>query len=242
MGIDMLHRLAASAFMPSMRLDILIISAVRIFGDCLRETLVQADFVASCECCTDPSKVLPKLLHGRPDVVLLDAAHRKGHDFICSIRRNSPETKVVVVAVAEDPEDIIFWVEAGAEGFIPAGVAAHEIIPLLLDILRGDQACTAHVAGGLLRRLCEVTRSGGTRSPDQSDPVLTKRELQVLELVCVGMSNKEIARCLDIEVTTTKSHVHNVLTKLSIQKRSQAVVRMREYRMRLGAPTHVPSP
>jgi DNA-binding NarL/FixJ family response regulator len=231
----MLHRLSVSASDIGPRFRIIIVSAVRILGDCLTQTLIHSDIVESCEYCTDLEDALAKILHCPPTVVLLDAACRKGHHFITGIHSIAPGTRVVVFAVAEKPEDVISWVEAGAEGFIPAGVAAHEITPLLADILRGEQICTAHVAGGLLRRLSEVTRAGGNRFEAHSAPALTRREFQVLELICEGMSNKEIARRLEIEVATTKSHVHNVLAKLSIQKRSQAAVWMREFQTRLTA-------
>lgn len=232
----MLHRLSASASIPGTRFSIFIISAVRIFGDCLNHTLARSDVVESCDYCANLDTALAKILHCQPNIVLLDAALRNDRDIIGSIRSIAPGAKIVVVAVAENPEDIIFWVEAGAEGFIPAGVAAHEVTPLLIDILRGEQTCTAHVAGGLLRRLCEVTRTNGSRGEAASTPALTRRELQVLELICAGMSNKEIARRLDIEVATTKSHVHNVLAKLGIQKRGQAAAWMRECRTQLVTP------
>jgi DNA-binding NarL/FixJ family response regulator len=231
----MLHRLSTSASNIGTRFRIIIVSAVRILGDCLTQTLTHSDLVESCEYCADVDEALAKIHHCQPAVVLLDAALRKGHHIITGVRSVAPAAKVVVFAVAENPEDVISWVEAGAEGFIPAGVAAQEVTPLLADILRGEQICTAHVAGGLLRRLSEVTRASGNRFDSHSAPALTRREFQVLELICTGMSNKEIARRLDIEVATTKSHVHNVLAKLSIQKRSQAAVWMREFQTRLTA-------
>lgn len=232
----MLHRLPASSTELGSGLRIVILSEVRIFGDCLTQTLAQADAVDSCDYAADFDDALSKILRCPPTVVLLDAALRKGQDFVKTIREIAPGSKIVVVAVAEDPDDIILWIEAGAEGFIPAGVPADAVTPLLVDILRGEQICTAHVAGRLLRRLREVTGAVGTRLEAPTTPTLTRRELQVLELICAGMSNKEIARRLDIEVATTKSHVHNLLAKLSIQKRSQAAVWMREFQARLSAP------
>jgi DNA-binding NarL/FixJ family response regulator len=206
---------------------------VRILGDCLNHTLARSDLVESSTYCADLDTALTKILQTQPHIVLLDAAFRSDRDIIARIRGNAPGTKIVVIAVAEDPEDIIFWVEAGAEGFIPAGVGVNEVVPLLIDILRGEQTCTAHVAGGLLRRLCEVTRTNGYRGEAAAVPALTKRELQVLDLICAGLSNKEIARQLDIEVATTKSHVHNVLAKLGLPKRGQAAAWIREYKTRL---------
>jgi len=192
--------------------------------------------VDSCVYCADLDTAMTRILHCPPNIVLLDAALRRDREIIGSIRSIAPAARIVVVAVADNAEDIIFWVEAGAEGFIPAGVAAHEVAPLLMDILRGEQTCTARVAGGLLRRLCEVTRANGSSLEVPSTPALTKRELQVLDLICAGMSNKEIARRLDIEVATTKSHVHNVLAKLGIQKRGQAATWMRANRTPSVAP------
>jgi two-component system nitrate/nitrite response regulator NarL len=229
----MLHRLTASASDVGTRFRIIIISAVRILGDCLSQALTHADIVESCDYCSEPDEALAKIVHCQPSVVLLDAALGKGRHFITGVRTIAPTAKIVVFAVAENPDEVIPWVEAGAEGFIPAGVAANEVTPLLTDILRGEQICTAHVASGLLRRLSEVTRANGNRRETQPAPALTKREFQVLELICAGMSNKEIARRLAIEVATTKSHVHNVLAKLNVQKRSQAVVWMRDFQTRL---------
>jgi DNA-binding NarL/FixJ family response regulator len=226
----MLHRQSASASAPGARFRIFIISAVRILGDCLNQALASSDVVASSDYCADLDSAVAKILLCQPHIVLLDAALRNERDIIGGIRGVAPGAKIVVIAIMENPEDIILWVEAGAEGFIPASVAAHEVTPLLMDILRGEQTCTAHVAGSLLRRLCEVTRTNISRAGGPTAPTLTRRELQVLELICAGMSNKEIARHLDIEVATTKSHVHNVLAKLGIQKRGQAAAWRHAYR------------
>lgn len=88
--------------------------------------------------------------------------------------------------------------------------------------------CSGRVAAGLIRRLAGAAKSeNGLRRP-QALPALTAREQEIIRLVSSGLSNKEIARKLNIELSTAKSHVHNVLGKLNLQRRGQVAFWTRE--------------
>jgi DNA-binding NarL/FixJ family response regulator len=89
--------------------------------------------------------------------------------------------------------------------------------------LRDEQACSPRVASGLLRRLGAGSPPAQPSEPQQ----LTRRELEILGLINEGLSNKEIANLLRIGLATTKSHVHNLLAKLGVNRRSQAAHWMR---------------
>jgi DNA-binding NarL/FixJ family response regulator len=94
---------------------------------------------------------------------------------------------------------------------------------LIGQISRGEQACPSHIAGSLLRRLA-ATAPAVPATP--LAPQLTRRESEILALVGEGLSNKDIARRLGISLGTTKSHVHNLLGKLSVPRRADAMTRV----------------
>lgn len=92
------------------------------------------------------------------------------------------------------------------------------------QISRGEQTCPSRIAGSLLRRIAAIRRADQPLS-NEAFP-LTMREREVLHLVGAGLSNKEIARKLDISLGTTKSHVHNLLAKLSLRRRADVMIRL----------------
>ena len=87
------------------------------------------------------------------------------------------------------------------------------------DIGTGKQPCSASVAAGLLQRI--ATSVAPQPKSESATQTLTPRELEIVRLISVGLSNKEIARRLNIGLATTKSHVHNALAKLNVQRRGQ---------------------
>jgi DNA-binding NarL/FixJ family response regulator len=162
------------------------------------------------------------------DVVLLDARFPNGTTAVRRILATAPEAKVVVFAVTETEENIIAWAEAGTAGYIPTTAALQDLVHLLFAILRGEQICPGRVTSALIRRVADPATNStrGMLSP-QLAPMLTIREREIIGLVCSGMSNKEIARRLNIALSTTKSHVHNILGKLNLRRRGQAAPWMR---------------
>jgi two-component system, NarL family, nitrate/nitrite response regulator NarL len=128
---------------------------------------------------------------------------------------------IIVSAVKETEDDIVAWAEAGVIGYIPIDIALADLVRLIVDIHSGEQICSGRVANGLLRRIALTARRNVGRNTALPVPALTRRERQVAELIRSGLSDKEIARQLNISVATTKSHVHNLFGKLSLQRRGQ---------------------
>jgi two-component system nitrate/nitrite response regulator NarL len=162
------------------------------------------------------------------DAVLLDARIPEG---IAAVRRAldiAPGMRIIVSAVSETEEDIVAWAEAGVIGYIPTNVALANFVPLVVDILNGEQICSGRVANGLLRRIGLTARRNVGRNTALSSPALTKRERQVAELIRSRLSDKEIARQLNISLATTKSHVHNLFGKLNLQRRGQVADFLRD--------------
>jgi DNA-binding NarL/FixJ family response regulator len=212
---------------------VLILSNIRLLAEGLAQALGRDDQVSTCWYCTDLEDGLAKIADVRPEIVLLDAALQGGPQSVGRILGVESRARVVVFAVAETSDDIIAWAEAGVAGYIPRTAALTDVATLLATIMHDEQTCSARVAASLLRRLSHATSSGPGWSDTPPALALTARETQVVELLAAGLSNKDIARRLNIGVATTKSHVHNLLGKLRVQRRGQAALWMRDH--------HVPS-
>jgi two-component system, NarL family, nitrate/nitrite response regulator NarL len=204
------------------RIGILIASEIRLLGEGLACALAHEPYLHVCGYCAELANAVAQAAHLKPDVVLLNTTLQTGRELIARMRATVPEVRVVALAIAEEPENVIGWAEAGAAGYVPNTAALRHLAPLLADIMRGEQPCSARVVASLLERLHTVARGRDGHTLDATRPLPTARELQILEMIGDGLSNKEIARHLNIGLATTKSHVHNLLGKLGVQRRSQA--------------------
>jgi DNA-binding NarL/FixJ family response regulator len=153
--------------------------------------------------------------------VLLDGSFPGGFDTVRALQAAAPSACVVVFAVSETEENVVAWARAGAVGYIPASAALHELAGFIESVSRGEQICSAAIASRLIRRLRATPTSPDIRSPAKVVSSLTAREQEIIRMLAEGLSNKEIARALDIELSTTKTHVHNLLRKLDLKRRGQ---------------------
>jgi DNA-binding NarL/FixJ family response regulator len=188
------------------------------------------------------SEAMARLPTLQPDLVLLDASIFDGLAFVRRIHQMAPHVLVVVLALTETAENVVAWAEAGAVGYIPKTAGLEDVLPTLLGIRRGEQICSPSVAAGLIRRVRELPVGSRASGHTKPLPALTAREQQIIELISAGLSNKEIARRLNIGVATTKSHVHNLLAKLKVQHRSHAAIRMREHAIIATIPAQLVPP
>jgi two-component system, NarL family, nitrate/nitrite response regulator NarL len=161
-------------------------------------------------------------LRNYPDTtVLLDGSFPGGLDAIREIHVASPLACVIVFAVSETEENIVAWAKADAAGYIPASTALNELANFIESVSRGEQICSAAIASRLIRRLRAPPTASEARRPASVVVSLTSREKEFIRMLAEGMSNKEIARNLHIELSTTKTHVHNLLGKLGLKRRGQ---------------------
>jgi DNA-binding NarL/FixJ family response regulator len=214
---------------------VLIISKVRFLREALAEILARDTALSICGLPADLDAALNMTFKRQPDVVILDAAFPNGTEAVCRIREVAPLAEVIVFAVEEVEDSVIAWAEVGVAGYIPSSAAPADVNAMITDIMRGEQSCSGRVAAGLLRRISTATLPGAGRSVAPSITRITARERQIIELVEAGLSNKEIARGLNIGVGTTKSHIHNVLGKLGLNRRGQLARWMSENKGQLRA-------
>src|SRR5262245_28521015 len=138
----------------------------------------------------------------------------------------APLVKIVALAVREDEQDLVTCAAAGVAGYVTRGASVDDLIQALDGVARGELLCSPQTAATLWRRLAAFARGDGA---GEHANLLTPREREIGTLLEAGLSNKEIAVRLGIEVATVKNHVHNVLEKLQVHRRAQAAARLQGY-------------
>ncbi len=147
----------------------------------------------------------------RPDVTLVDLRlpDMSGFDLIKKLKDQSPDARIVVLSSHEGDVDIKRALEAGAQAYVVKGIVRGE----LLDIIRSVHAGKRRLPAALAQKLAE----------HMADEAISPRELEVLSLMAAGKRNKEIAGDLSIAEDTVKMHVRNILSKLQVNDRTEAV-------------------
>jgi two-component system nitrate/nitrite response regulator NarL len=206
-------------------IGVLIVSRVRFLCESLAEVLARDGPGTVLGLCTDMAEALSLSGALKPNILLLDAGYPDGIDGVRRLRTAAPGIRVIAFAVAETEESVIAWAEAGIAGYVPSTAALSDLSAVLALVIDGAQACEARVAGGLLRR---IAQAGAPKAEELLGPSLTVRERQIITMIGAGLSNKDIARRLNIGLGTTKSHVHNLLGKLNVRRRGEAAAWVRE--------------
>jgi two-component system, NarL family, nitrate/nitrite response regulator NarL len=157
----------------------------------------------------------------RPDLALMDIRMPKmtGLEATRIIRRDVPETRIVILTVSDDDDDLFEAIKAGANGYLLKNLKARALFDRVRGAFRGEAALSPLLATRVLEELARQRRRDVT-APEA--PGLTDREKAVLQLVIGGASNKEIAAKLEIAESTVKRHLHNILEKLHLENRVQA--------------------
>lgn len=165
-----------------------------------------------------------------PDVVLIDInmPQMNGLEVTRIIRRRHPQTGVIVLTMHEDDEQLFHAIRVGAAAYCTKDAQQDEIIKLIRRVARGEYLINENVlqrpfvASRVLDQFRELSQmehgSEGVFSP------LTPREVEILDCVAQGNSNKEIARILNISDQTVKNHITSILRKLAVNDRTQAVI------------------
>jgi two-component system, NarL family, nitrate/nitrite response regulator NarL len=203
---------------------ILIVTDIRLYREGLAQMLGRSEHLEVVGAVARGDEALASIASGAPDIVLLDLGIPDGVAVIGAIRNAAPHVGVVVLAVAEVEGDVLACAEAGATGYVPRDASVEELTAVLQSVGRGEALCSPRITATLFRRVAALTARLGSQSTLIQ---LTTREREVIRLIDRGLSNKEIARTIGVEVATVKNHVHNILEKLHVHRRGEAAARMR---------------
>jgi DNA-binding NarL/FixJ family response regulator len=158
------------------------------------------------------------------DVVLVDIATWSGADGIRRVRTAVPSGGIVAIGVREEESEVIALAEAGTFGFVSRDASLEELRDAVESAARNESPCSGRVAAMLVRRVTTLADSGQpVRAP------LTRRQLEIVQLIEEGLPNKAIAQRLFIEVPTVKNHVHHILERLGVHRREDAVRAVRMF-------------
>jgi DNA-binding NarL/FixJ family response regulator len=211
---------------------VFVISAVTLQREGLCEIVGRRATVECVGAAADAGEaaVAIERLEGLPDVVLFDVGSPGKVDEMKELISVLPDVRVVAICVPSDAGAAVACAEAGACAFLTTDSSIGALFASLESVARGDLLCSPSVAGALVRRVATLAR-GGRSSTERR--VLTTRELEILQLLDEGLSNKQIAQRLGIELSTVKNHVHRILEKLGVNRRGEAAARARTYVLRL---------
>jgi two-component system, NarL family, nitrate/nitrite response regulator NarL len=209
-----------------MAVDLLILSDVRLYREALALNLSsRSPAVEVVGVCASAAEALEVARRNPRAVALIDVGST---DALAEIRRLSagaPGLTLLALALSPDSErEIVAATEAGVAGYVPPEASIEDLLAAVEHAARGEMLCTPRVAGTLARRLASLASS---RTPAGEADALTAREMEVLDLLDSGLSNKQIARRLSIRLATVKNHVHSILSKLNVKRRGEAVAVLR---------------
>jgi two-component system nitrate/nitrite response regulator NarL len=204
------------------RILVLVIEDNRLVREGLSALLsAQPDFkvVAAAE---GANAGLLQVLETKPHVVLVDATlgSHDSHRLVESVRKEAPESKVIVMDLLPAHEDVIGFIKAGASGFIVKDATIEDFVRTIRSVAQGADVVPAALTGTLLSHIVDQAVQRSTAAVLEAVQ-MTKREREITGLIAEGMSNKEIAQRLNIATYTVKSHVHNILEKLALHSRLQ---------------------
>ena len=160
-----------------------------------------------------------------PDIILMDIdmPHCDGLEAVKLIRQESSAVKIIMLTVSDSDDDLFAAIKYGAQGYLLKNLEPPQLFSMLEGIARGEAPMSGVMAAKILREFQKPTETTSQASTSQPD-TLTNREIEVLELVVEGASNKDIAQRLHITRNTVKMHLRSILEKLHVQNRVQAAV------------------
>jgi two-component system, NarL family, nitrate/nitrite response regulator NarL len=207
---------------------VVIVSGLRLLRDGLAEALTRSTAMIVSATVPDAERARLAIVDHDPGIILIDIAVRDSLALVRAIRNVPRGPRIVVFAVSDLEEALFPYIEAGIDGYVARDGSIADVVAAVASVGRGETIVSPKLAASLFQRLAGQHRRKEMGSSATAESGLTLREQQILSLLEQGMTNKEIARSLGIELATVKNHVHHVLEKLKVSRRGQAAARARD--------------
>jgi DNA-binding NarL/FixJ family response regulator len=194
------------------------VADVDLYAECLALALGSrrdVTVVGTAPCRSGSTRLIEE---ASPDVLIVDVASPEALRLVSDVVAGHSPPSVIAVDAPETEEAIVACIEAGVSAFVPADASLADLLATLARAGRGESVVSPRIATTLIRRVRELADAHAA----DSSQALTQRELEILVLIDRGLSNKEIASALSIEVSTVKNHVHHILGKLDVSRRTEA--------------------
>lgn len=201
---------------------VLIVDDAELFREALKAAFAQEGFdvvgVAG-----DAMAGIDRAREHEPDLVMLDLLMpgMSGLEVVGSILKASPRSRVVLLTASESAEDLLAGVKAGVSGYLTKDTPLPRLASAMREVLDGGAAISPAMGGKLFSAIRDLLRHNGSTAGRR--PELTGREIEILGLVGEGKTSKEIAEDLYISENTVRNHVRNILDKLGMKSRFEAV-------------------
>jgi DNA-binding NarL/FixJ family response regulator len=212
-----------SALVEATPVRAFLIGSVKAYRESLARSLGQAG-IEVVGVAGDSVSALPCIGELEPDIVVLETLGTQQRWAVMGLKAAAPQARVVAFGVPDHPADAVALVEAGASGYVTSDQSVEDAAQVLRSVAQGEFPCSGRVAAILADRVSELATPSA--AADLSAARLTSRELEIASLIAAGLSNKEIATMLSIELSTVKNHVHSILAKLGVTRRSEVADRV----------------
>jgi DNA-binding NarL/FixJ family response regulator len=213
---------------PRAEASAIVISDVRVWRDAVGSALTREAAIDVLGSFERSQSALSEVAELRPQVALIDGFAVDALTFVRDMARVAPLVKVVILGVAEAENEILRYAEAGVSALVLRDASLEDLAATVRSVVGGECCCDPRVAAVLLRRVAAL---GPVSRAQERDPNLTAREREISEMVARGLSNKQIARELSVSVSTVKTHVHSLLEKLGVHRRSDVGARLHRLRV-----------
>ena len=202
--------------------SVVIVDDAELFREALRAAFTQEGFDV-VGVAADAMKGIDLAREHEPDIVMLDLLMpgMSGLEVVGSIIKASPKSRVVLLTASESAEDVLAAVKAGASGYLTKDTPLPRLVSAMNDVIEGGAAVSPAMGGKLFSALRDLLRHQGVNAGRRTE--LTGRELEILTLVGEGQTSREIAEQLYISENTVRNHVRNILDKLGLKSRFEAV-------------------
>ncbi len=204
---------------------VLVVDDHALFRRGLEMVLEQEDDIQVVGEAGDGGEAVQRAIETAPDIVLMDVRMPRGTgiDACRAIKDAVPSAKIIMLTISDEEADLYEAIKAGATGYLLKEISIEEVASAVRAVQNGQSLISPSMASKLLTEFATMVKRSDEKEQVPT-PRLTDREMEVLKLVAKGLNNRDIAKQLFISENTVKNHIRNILEKLQLHSRMEAVV------------------